>query len=207
METVVGLLAAALSSAAALWQISRHVSSPLNRLAQDMIPITKMEFGILSLPLVLSDIKEVSRLQRAFRHMCNGVEAFGKFVPRAVVQRVVMGDALAADLFVKKRVVTIMFSDLEGFTSLAESVSPRVLMQILEEYLTTVTDIIEAEGGTIGDFIGDGALCVAPCGGVVGVHRRGEHVLSRQARGRGAPRCEASGAGAQCGTLYANTNK
>jgi class 3 adenylate cyclase len=60
-----------------------------------------------------------------------------------------------ATLGVEERVATMFFSDIEGFTSIAERVPPSELILCLEEYFNAMTRIIEASGGTVGDFIGD----------------------------------------------------
>lgn len=58
----------------------------------------------------------------------------------------------------ERRVLSIFFSDLQGFTSLSESLSPEALTQFLNEYLTAMTDIIMAEGGTVDKYEGDAII-------------------------------------------------
>lgn len=58
----------------------------------------------------------------------------------------------------EKREITVLFSDLEGFTSLAEKLEPEVLVQFMNEYFTGVSQIIFRFGGTIDKFIGDSVM-------------------------------------------------
>ncbi len=50
------------------------------------------------------------------------------------------------------------YADIEGFTTLSESISAEVLVEILEDYLEEVSSIIIATGGTVVDFIGDAVV-------------------------------------------------
>jgi class 3 adenylate cyclase len=56
--------------------------------------------------------------------------------------------------------VTVMFADLEGFTTLAEHTSPTRLIQILNGYHTLLVHHIKANGGTVNKFLGDGILAL-----------------------------------------------
>ena len=58
----------------------------------------------------------------------------------------------------EKRDLSIFFSDLQGFTTLSESLTPEDLTTLLNEYLTAMTDIIQEEGGTIDKYEGDAII-------------------------------------------------
>lgn len=58
----------------------------------------------------------------------------------------------------ERRVLSIFFSDLQGFTSISESLSSEELTNLLNEYLTAMTDIIMEEGGTVDKFEGDAII-------------------------------------------------
>jgi adenylate cyclase len=58
----------------------------------------------------------------------------------------------------ERRTLTIFFSDLEGFTSLSERLSPDQLTDLLNDYLTAMTDIIQDEGGTVDKYEGDAII-------------------------------------------------
>ncbi|MFN8653049.1 MAG: adenylate/guanylate cyclase domain-containing protein [Gemmatimonadales bacterium] len=65
-----------------------------------------------------------------------------------------------------KRPVTILFSDIRGFTSMSEHMKPEDIAGLLSDYFTEMVDIIFAHGGTLDKFIGDAimALWGAPIG-------------------------------------------
>ncbi len=56
--------------------------------------------------------------------------------------------------------MTILFSDVVGFTDLADQLDPESLTQIINEYLATMAEIVEANGGTLNEFAGDGFMAV-----------------------------------------------
>ena len=84
-------------------------------------------------------------------------EAFGRYVSPAVVkrladhpERLVLGG--------ESRELSILFSDVRDFTTLADSLDAARLAQFMNEYLTRVTSAILAEGGTIDKYIGDAVM-------------------------------------------------
>ena len=71
-----------------------------------------------------------------------------------------LSEGKEAMLGVEPREVTIFFSDIAGFTTIAESLDPNDLLSLLSEYFTAMAAIIEASGGTLIEFIGDAILAV-----------------------------------------------
>src|SRR5512143_4026504 len=59
-----------------------------------------------------------------------------------------------------KRPVTILFSDIRGFTSMSEHMSPDAIANLLSDYFTEMVDIIFAHGGTLDKFIGDAIMAL-----------------------------------------------
>jgi len=84
-------------------------------------------------------------------------EAFGHYVSAAVIERLAE-DPAKLILGGETRVLTIMFCDVRGFTSLSERLDPQSLTQLMNEYLTAMTDAIIAHGGTIDKYIGDAIM-------------------------------------------------
>nr|MBA3328409.1 adenylate/guanylate cyclase domain-containing protein [Solirubrobacterales bacterium] len=87
-------------------------------------------------------------------------DMFSRFVPEAVVHEVL--DRTDEDLRLggERRVATVMFSDLRGFTSYAESCPPDEVIDVLNRYLTAMSDIILDHGGTLVAYMGDGIMAV-----------------------------------------------
>lgn len=83
--------------------------------------------------------------------------AFSQYLSPAVIERL-LEDPRKLELGGERRELTIFFSDLQGFTSLSEGLSPDELTQLLNEYLSEMTDIIIDSGGTIDKYEGDAII-------------------------------------------------
>jgi len=83
--------------------------------------------------------------------------AFRHYLSPEVISRI-MEDPDRLKLGGERRELTIFFSDLEGFTSLSEGLEPQELTQLLNEYLTDMTDIILESGGTLDKYEGDAII-------------------------------------------------
>jgi len=82
---------------------------------------------------------------------------FGRFISDDVVEQLLetpSGTELGGEL----RELSILFADIRGFTSLSEAMSPEQVVTLLNNYLGTMTDIIDSYGGTVNEFYGDGLL-------------------------------------------------
>lgn len=82
-----------------------------------------------------------------------------RFLPESLVSKAAAGD-LQLDLKPEPRLITVLFSDIAGFTPLSEQLGARRLAQLLNEYLGTMTEAIFAHGGTVDKFMGDGVLAL-----------------------------------------------
>src|SRR3954452_22180925 len=85
---------------------------------------------------------------------------FGRFVPEPVVEEVLRRADDDLRLGGTRREVTVMFSDLRGFTTFAEQRDPALVIEILNRYLTEMTDAIMDHGGTLVTYMGDGIMAV-----------------------------------------------
>lgn len=83
--------------------------------------------------------------------------AFKQYLSPAVIEQLVRHPERMR-LGGERRVLTIFFSDLQGFTSLSETLSPEELTRLLNAYLTAMTDIIMDEGGTVDKYEGDAII-------------------------------------------------
>ena len=85
-------------------------------------------------------------------------ETFSRFLAPSVVEEV-LGRQEALRLGGEKRELTVLFSDIRGFTTISEKLDPHVLLELLNEYLTPMTDIIVSENsGTLDKYIGDAIM-------------------------------------------------
>ena len=89
----------------------------------------------------------------------NTRDAFARFVPESVVDQVLQ-DADGVRLGGVRGEATVMFSDLRGFTSFAETLEPEQVIASLNLYLTAMSEAILDHGGTLVAYMGDGIMAV-----------------------------------------------
>jgi adenylate cyclase len=89
----------------------------------------------------------------------NTRDAFARFVPESVVDQVLQ-DAEGVRLGGVRGQATVMFSDLRGFTSFAETLEPEQVIDALNRYLTAMSEAILDNGGTLVAYMGDGIMAV-----------------------------------------------
>lgn len=85
-------------------------------------------------------------------------DLFGRYVSESVVQQILARPDYA--LVANRARVTVMFSDLRGFSRLSEQLQPDQLLSFLNEHFEATTEIILAHGGTLLSYMGDGLLAV-----------------------------------------------
>jgi adenylate cyclase len=82
---------------------------------------------------------------------------FSKYVAKEVVEQMVANPDLVR-LGGERRELTLLFSDLAGFTSMSEKLSPEAVARVINLYLTEMTHLIIVSGGTVDKFIGDAVM-------------------------------------------------
>ncbi|MGF1455060.1 MAG: CHASE2 domain-containing protein [Alphaproteobacteria bacterium] len=118
-----------------------------------MMPVVTPSLAFITASAVASaSVGRRERLQRAQIR-----KAFARYVPPTVVARLDR-DPTRLKLGGERRIVSIMFTDIEGFTSSAEDVPPDVVGPLINDYFDGIGSIILAHGGTIDKFLGDGSM-------------------------------------------------
>ncbi len=84
-------------------------------------------------------------------------DTFERYVSGAVMAEL-MAHPEKLTLGGEKKRITVLFSDIRGFTTLSENLSPEALTQIMNEYLSAMTDAILAHGGLVDKYIGDAIM-------------------------------------------------
>jgi adenylate cyclase len=87
-------------------------------------------------------------------------DTFARFVPAAVVSEVLARTDDDLRLGGERREVTILFSDLRGFTSYSEQLPPESVIEVLNRYLGEMSDAIMDHGGTLVAYMGDGIMAL-----------------------------------------------
>jgi CHASE2 domain-containing sensor protein len=85
--------------------------------------------------------------------------SFALYLAPQVIDQMLHSNKLPA-LGGETRVVTVFFSDLAGFSSIAEQMKPTELVEFMNEYLSAMTDIIESQGGYVEKYIADSVVAV-----------------------------------------------
>ena len=110
--------------------------------------------GLLALLLMIAwRLVVTDRGQRLLRR------SFALYLAPQVIDRMLASNKLP-DLGGETRDVTVFFSDLEGFSSISEKMTPAELVAFINEYLSAMTDIIESKGGYVDKYIGDSIVAV-----------------------------------------------
>ena len=107
---------------------------------------------------------EIGFLARSFNEMVDGLQerehiknTFGRFVSRDVAEAVLDG---RIPLGGERLEVSILFQDIRGFTALSEKLDPGTLLRVLNQLFTEVVAAVEAEGGMVKQFTGDGVMAL-----------------------------------------------
>ncbi|MBK7076886.1 MAG: adenylate/guanylate cyclase domain-containing protein [Myxococcales bacterium] len=95
--------------------------------------------------------------------------AFAQYVSKSLVERIVANPA-SARLGGERREMTVLFSDIRGFSRIAESLPPEQLADFLNEYLTPMTAIVLERDGTLDKYIGDAVMAMWNAPVAVGDH-------------------------------------
>lgn len=82
---------------------------------------------------------------------------FGQYVSPAIVRQLDTDDA-ELSLEGESRNMSVLFSDVRGFTTLSEGLTPRELTRMMNELLTPITEVIQAQRGTIDKYMGDAVM-------------------------------------------------
>lgn len=151
---LVNLAVLAIAVIAAVF-LAGAVSRPLVRLADEMAEIG--QFHLEPRPERHSLFREIELMNEALARTKGGLRSFAAYVPRDLV-RSVLASGHEAVLEGDVEELTVFFSDIAGFTTLAESMTPEQLVELLGGYLDEATRVIAEHKGTVDKFLGDGIM-------------------------------------------------
>jgi len=153
-----GLILAVIAGAAfipVIWIFGSGMSRSLKGITAQAVALQKLAAPDL-LP-VTSRIKEIHELGRAMELAQRAIWSFAHFVPKEIVQRIV-DNSISTELGGVREEITVVFTDVRDFTTIAESANPDMLMHQTSRYFSALTEAFLTEGGTIDKFIGDAVM-------------------------------------------------
>ena len=132
-----------------------NIRTAMNRGAFDFVtkPIDFLDLEAT----IAKTIRHIDFLREARQRQAEAERAYAslsRYFSPNLAQRLA-GDTAAVDLEGQRREIATLFTDIESFTALVETLEPSVLGPLLNEYLTGMTDIVFANDGTVAKIVGD----------------------------------------------------
>ena len=144
-----------LAVAATFW-MGRRMARPVANLAAAAQGIQALELDRVQ-DLPRSHIAELDRAARAFNAMRNGLAWFETYVPRRLVRQLM--DNPSPDAVRSREIeVTVLFTDIVGFSSLAEQLDAQAAADLLNRHFELLAGCVGETDGTVDKFLGDGMM-------------------------------------------------
>jgi class 3 adenylate cyclase len=140
--------------------VSSGMARPVRRLLEGARAV---EEGRLDETLAVTSQDEIGHLTTAFNRMVEQLrhrermrETFGKYVDPRIVDGLIDQPMLAADG--RRRVMTVLFCDVKGFSGASEGMTPQGLVKVMNRYFSAMSAPIRDQGGVIDKYIGDAIM-------------------------------------------------
>ena len=136
--------------------LARKIAMPIKNISQASAKIERMEINqVQELPPSL--IKELNDQANSFNRMLQALHWFNSYVPSRLVKQLISGDGQRL-VQTRAEILTVMFTDIKGFTGLSESMSPKATAEMLNEHFEMINQCIEMTEGTLDKYIGDSVM-------------------------------------------------
>jgi class 3 adenylate cyclase len=160
ISAIVTSIAAVLGFVFAM-MVGSGITGPVLRLLEGT---REVEAGRLDQSISVTSRDEIGQLSAAFNRMIERLrqnqrvrETFGRYIDPRIAERL-LGETAVAVAEGQRRIMTVLFCDMKGFTALSEGVTPQGLVKIMNRYLTTMSEPIHAHRGVIDKYIGDAIM-------------------------------------------------
>jgi class 3 adenylate cyclase len=160
ISMIVTVLAAVVGLIFSLF-VATGITTPVRRLLDGTRAV---EAGRLDWAIDVTTKDEIGQLTSAFNNMVEQLrhkekmrETFGRYVDPRVVEGLISRQSQAA-ADGQRRVMTVLFCDMQGFTSLSEGMTPQGLVKVMNHYLSTMSGPIRNHHGIIDKYIGDAIM-------------------------------------------------
>ncbi|MEZ5668816.1 MAG: adenylate/guanylate cyclase domain-containing protein [Alphaproteobacteria bacterium] len=145
--TLLGIVAALI--------VAKKLARPFTRVANAASRVGELALDQIE-ALPRSRIREIDEQARAFNGMVRALRWLEIYVPRRLARRLLA--ATGGEVTSQQAEVSVMFTDISGFTSWSEGRDATEVASMLNRHFAMVGQAIEATGGTLDKFIGDGAM-------------------------------------------------
>jgi adenylate cyclase len=153
-----GLILAIIAGAAfvpVIWIFGGRMSRSLKSITAQAVKLQNLAAPDTS--PVTSYVKEIHELGSTVNLAQRAIWSFARFVPKEIVRRV-LDNSISTELGGVRGEITVAFTDVRDFTTIAESTDPDILMHQTSRYFSALTEAFLAEGGTVDKFIGDAVM-------------------------------------------------
>jgi class 3 adenylate cyclase len=139
--------------------LAEGITSPLRKL---VVGTEQIRAGNYDFHLQMSSKDEIGKLAQSFNEMVLGLKErfmMSKFLSSSTMEMIRKeGDKL--HLGGERRNVTVLFSDIRGFTAFSEKVEPEVVIELLSRYLSRQASIVISHNGIIDKYVGDELIAI-----------------------------------------------
>ena len=154
VKSALGGVAVAFLAVLAAIAVGRLLARPIRAVAMNAVKVGEFDLKDIE-DLPPSRIRELDDEAMAFNTMLAGLRSFETYVPRALVARLMRAEGGVAS---EQRRVTVMFTDIVGYTASSENLSASEVASFLNDHFSQLGACVEAEDGTIDKFIGDSLM-------------------------------------------------
>ncbi len=146
-------------------KLSFYITSPITRLAKNTKDVQEGHLEKVDLPPVDGDNEdEIEELYHSFSDMVQGLKEkervkgiLNKVVSPKIANKILEGNVTLGG---EEKIVTVLFADIRQFTELTEKMRPKELIQILNSYMTELSDVVDRHNGVIDKYVGDEVMAL-----------------------------------------------
>lgn len=134
---------------------ARQVARPLRRVTADMARAVRFDFA--GAETSTSPVREIRELSHTLVTLKGALRSFARYVPDQLVRNLLSNRVVPA-LGGQRQAITVLFSDIQGFTAMAEAMEPEALTEKVSRYFSTLGAAVLTNEGTIDKYIGDAMM-------------------------------------------------
>lgn len=148
-----------------LSRLSQYITNPIMILAKNTKEVQEGHLDQVKLPKVEDGTEdEIEDLYESFSEMVDGLKEkekvkgiLNKVVSPKIANKILQGNV---SLGGEEKVVTVLFADIRHFTEMTEHMKPSELIQVLNSFMTKLSDVIDRHNGVIDKYVGDEVMAL-----------------------------------------------